>query len=579
MAKIDKSESNLYSIPKGANVLKTGAVYINDRNYKVEPKDGRKPYVSHVKLCIGKISEKDKTKFYANANYRKKYLKQELPQPPEKNDSLSVGVYAAAVETDKAVEVTKTLLESGFQEEEVALLKDLALYMLEAETAVFQHFPAWARNNATFSEMIVDDTQISKFLKELGFSRIQLFKDNWLRKILRVGDKLFLCYDSTNVNSQATGVSIVEKGHAKDDSTLNQVNTEYVVRQADGMPVAYMQYPGSIVDIAEAEKMIQYIGKFNKDVKIVVVCDRGYISEDNVTSFNEQGLDYLLLVKSNLTAAKKILEAHVEEVRDVYSAYIPEEDKFGKVFREKLFSDSDIESYVYLIFDKKLEYEHRNALINKIRLQKAEIERAIERKTKFTADNLKKYYLFSLELELSETIIAPKRGPGAAKVEQPSYVIKGYREDDEKIKKEFSFCGFFILASSQLMKVLEALTAYSRRDSVEKVFQCLKSFLGMDKYGVHSEASMHGKTFLWFIASVLRSHISNKLGDLRASSGDRKTYTTPASLDSLAAIQADKNLSTGKYERRYSLTKKQKEICKALSIEQSLIDEIIANLS
>ena len=158
-------------------------------------------------------------------------------------------------------------------------------------------------------------------------------------------------------------------------------------------------------------------------------------------------------------------------------------------------------------------------------------------------------------------------------------VIKGYREDDEKIKKEFSFCGFFILASSQLMKVLEALTAYSRRDFVEKVFQCLKSFLGMDKYGVHSEASMHGKTFLWFIASVLRSHISNKLGDLRASSGDRKTYTTPASLDSLATIQADKNLSTGKYERRYGLTKKQKKICKALSVDETSIDEIIDSLS
>ncbi len=79
---------------------------------------------------------------------------------------------------------------------------------------------------------------------------------------------------------------------------------------------------------------------------------------------------------------------------------------------------------------------------------------------------------------------------------------------------------------------------------------------------------MHGKTFLWFPASVLRSHISNKPGVLRASSGDRKTYSTPASLDSLAAAQADRNLSTGKYERRYNLTKKQKEICKALSIDE-----------
>lgn len=579
MSKIDKSKSNLYSIPKGANVLKTGAVYINDKNYKVEPKDGRKPYVSHVKLCIGKVSEDDRSMFYANDNYKKKYLKQELPQPPEKNDSLSVGVYAAAARVDEAVGVTETLLKSGFKEDEINRLKDLAIYMIEAETAVFQHFPAWARNNATFSETIIDDTQISRFLKELGFSRIQLFKDNWLKRILRVGDKVFLCYDSTNVNSQAEGVSIVEKGHAKDDKTLDQVNTEYVVRQEDGMPVAYMQYPGSIVDIAEAEKMIQYIGKFNKDVKIVVVCDRGYISEDNVTAFNKQGLDYLLLVKSNLTEAKRILEEHADEVRDVYSCYIPQVDKFGKTFKVKLFPNSDIESYVHLVFDKELECEHRASLLNKIKLQKAEIEKAIERKTKFTNDNLNKYYLFTLDLEPSETIIAPQKGRNGGKTEQPAYVIKSYKEDDDAIKKEFSYCGFFILATSEEMPVLDAITAYSRRDSVEKVFQCLKSFLGMDKYGVHSEASMQGKTFLWFLSSIFRSHISNKLSALRLSTGDKKTYTTPASLDSLAAIQADRNLSTGKYERRYNLTKKQKEICKALAIEETRIDEIIDNLS
>lgn len=234
---------------------------------------------------------------------------------------------------------------------------------------------------------------------------------------------------------------------------------------------------------------------------------------------------------------------------------------------------------MHLIFDKGLEYKHRYALLNRIKLQKAEIERAIERKTKFTADNLKKYSLFKLEVELSGTIIAPKKGRNGGKTEQPSYVIKSYTEDDDAIKKEFSYCGFFILATSEKMSVLEAIIAYSKRDSVEKVFQSLKSFLGMDKYGVHSEASMHGKTFLWFIASILRSHISNKLSALRDSTGDKKSYTTPASLDSLAAIQADRNLSTGKYERRYSLTKKQKEICKALSIDESAIDAVIDSLS
>ena len=90
---------------------------------------------------------------------------------------------------------------------------------------------------------------------------------------------------------------------------------------------------------------------------------------------------------------------------------------------------------------------------------------------------------------------------------------------------------------------------------------------------------MVGKTFLWFLASILRSHISHKLSALRDTTGDKKSFTTPASLDSLAAIQADKNLSSGKYERRYTLTKTQKQICDALSVKESSIDEIIDALS
>ena len=585
MAKIDKSESNIYDLPKGANVLKkTGAVYINDHNYTVEAKEGKKAYTSHVKLCIGKICENDRKKFYANDNYKKKFLtdsdeKKELPEAPEKNDSLSVGVYAAAVKTDEKLGVTQTLVESGFSQGDINLFKDLCLYMLVEEKAVFQHFPAWARNNATYSSSITDDTQIFRFLSAIGFSKINLFKDLWLKKILKVGDRVFLCYDSTNVNSQAEGVSLVEMGHAKDDSTLCQVNTEYVVRQEDGMPVAYMQYPGSIVDIAEAEKMIEYLGQFNKDVKIVVVCDRGYLGEDNVKKFRSQGLEFLLLLKSNLSIAKEILREHAHEVRDTYSCYIPEMDKFGKTFKVRLFKSSETESYVHLIFDKHLEDSHRNDLFNKIRLQKAELDRAIERKTKSTEDNLKKYSLFSLKTELSETIIAPKKGPGKNKVEQNAYIIKSYEEDDERIKEELSYCGFYMLVSSEKLTVKEAIEAYSNRDCVEKVFQCLKSFLGMDKYGVQSEAAMNGKSFLWFLASILRSSISHKLTALRSTANDRKSYTTPATLDTLQAIQADKNLSTGKYERRYSLTKKQKEICKALGVEESEIDEIIENLA
>ena len=55
------------------------------------------------------------------------------------------------------------------------------------------------------------------------------------------------------------------------------------------------------------------------------------------------------------------------------------------------------------------------------------------------------------------------------------------------------------------MTVQETIEAYSKRDCVEKVFESLKSHLGMDKIGVTTEEAMHGKGFIWFIASILHS--------------------------------------------------------------------------
>lgn len=82
-----------------------------------------------------------------------------------------------------------------------------------------------------------------------------LFTKKWACHVLDDG-RVFVCYDSTNVNSQAEGIFIVQKGHAKDDPDKDQVNTEYTIRQRDGMPVTFKNFPGSLNDMAEASDVI-----------------------------------------------------------------------------------------------------------------------------------------------------------------------------------------------------------------------------------------------------------------------------------------------------------------------------------
>ena len=124
------------------------------------------------------------------------------------------------------------------------------------------------------------------------------------------------------------------------------------------------------------------------------------------------------------------------------------------------------------------------------------------------------------------------------------------------------------------MTAQEANDAYAKRDCVEKTFEALKSHLGMDKIGVTTEEAMHGKGLVWFAASILHAILFNMTATLRVT--DRKHFTVPAMIDQLEAIKADKNIATGKRERRYKLTSRQQKIFHFWEIDEKKVDERIA---
>ena len=91
--------------------------------------------------------------------------------------------------------------------------------------------------------------------------------------------------------------------------TLNQVNSDYVVRQADGLPLTFMNFPGSVTDVTQAPEMIKFFSELGDDVakNITMICDRGYISERNVKDFDDAGIDFLLMLGIYPNVMLKIL--------------------------------------------------------------------------------------------------------------------------------------------------------------------------------------------------------------------------------------------------------------------------------
>ena len=526
---------------------------------------------------------------YANTQYRLLFLNPfngkdvELPDPPKQSDSLSIGLYEWARKAAEDSGLSDTL-GKVFGSDDAQQILDMAIYMMSRESAVMQHYPAWARDHVLFSDSVRNDTDLGRFLRDnLTISKIKQFKLKWAVQNLADG-KIYLCYDSTNVNCQAEGVFLVQKGHAKDDPALPQVNTDYVIRQSDGLPLTYMHSPGSVSDIVQAQEMLDFFKKICKlagtGVKIVLICDRGYISVKNLKKMKESGIEYILMLRSNFNAYCDLASKYTDELKS-YKNKLKTSDgdeKFG-LTRTCVLYDGAEESYAHIIWSEDLYRSKRDAVGVQINEKRKALELFIQN-SKDKCLEVKEFQsfqdLFNLKLEESEPkIIQKKRGRGFETISIPTYKLLGFEDNEEAINREYVKCGIYILVSSEPMTAQEAVNAYSKRDCVEKAFQALKSHLGMDKIGVTTEEAMHGKGLIWFVASILHALLFNGTESLRIT--DKKHYTIPAMVDILEALKADKDLSDGTYRRRYKVTKRQNDILRQWKIDESLVDEWIAD--
>lgn len=62
--------------------------------------------------------------------------------------------------------------------------------------------------------------------------------------------------------------------------------------------------------MVEATEMLKFLGTL-KDLKnssITIICDRGYMSEDNVQRMDDASLNFLLMLKSNMNVTKDLLK-------------------------------------------------------------------------------------------------------------------------------------------------------------------------------------------------------------------------------------------------------------------------------
>ena len=542
-------------IPEGARIQKKdNCYYVYVKTDYVYRKD--KGYSFEKRVCIGK--KIDEEYMIPNEKYSEYFsdLELKLSEAPEFSDTLKIGNIILFDKIAKDLELEE-LLEAAHKEKKDTLF-NMVSYMLIKESSAFQYYPDFAYDH-NIRGRIYSDSFLSKYLKTFSDEEMELFLKGW-NTLHNKEMMIYLNYDASNSNSNAQGIQLLEYGHSKKDNDLRQVNYSYASLAEDATPLFYEIYPGSIVDNAELRSMALKAKEYGY-TDIGFILDRGYYSKGNISYLEEKGYSYILMIKDNNSFVKMFKQEMNTMISGDYEYYIDEYSLYGKTFRSKLFQSDKRSKYIHVYFDEARASLEKDMILSNISKMENTLDSILKGddisfKKKEKCDRFSKY--FNLHYKDGYlTSFSPKKA---------------------EIQKLCKNCGFFALVTSEEYTAKQALFIYRSRDSVEKLFMILKSFLDMDALRVYTDRSLKAKFHISFIASIIRNHIYKKMNELKKEYKDRKYYTVPSVIKELEKIECTRN-TNGIYQKKYILTARQKKILKPFGIDDKYIEEQVKKIN
>ena len=145
------------------------------------------------------------------------------------------------------------------------------------------------------------------------------------------------------------------------------------------------------------------------------------------------------------------------------------------------------------------------------------------------------------------------------------------KEKDDVIKRALQLCGYFCIVTSDKMTAAEAIDLYYRRDASEKLFRGDKSYLGNKSERTHYTESTEAKTFVEFVALIVRNRIYTRLKEELERIDEKPNYmTVPAAIRELEKIEMIRGHDQV-YRLDHAVTKTQKTILNAFGMDAAYV--------
>ena len=537
---------------------KKDAVYVEyeyDRIY-----DPVRQYTFPKRVTIGKLSETDPELMQPNQNFLKYFPDAELPETKNRtsrSSCLRVGAYFVLRKIIEEYNLVE-LLGGYFEQRDLGLFLDLAVYSIIAENNAAQYYPDYTFNHPLFTNGMkqYSDSTVSDFLNSVTDDQSTGFLNSW-NETRNHREKIYISYDSTNKNCQAGDIEMVEFGHPKVDVGQPVFNYAVAYDTHNQEPLFYEKYPGSLNDISQLQFMLDKAFGYGYK-KIGFILDRGYFSCENIQYMDKCGYSFVIMVRGMASLVNELVLEHKGTFESKRVNNIYEYGVYGKTVKHRLYAG-----------DKNERYFHLYHSISKESAERAGIENRLNQMTLY----LKKYQNKVKEF-----------GPGFEKYFNLHYDEKtqAFVLSEERcsvVERELDLAGYFCIITSEKMSAKEAIELYKSRDTSEKLFRGDKSYLGNKSIRVYSEESARAKIFVEFVAMILRCKMYTKLKEEMKKLEKKPNYmTVPAALKELEKIEMVRQLDNV-YRLDHAVTANQKTILNAFGLDANHIKYYASELS
>lgn len=537
---------------------KKDVVYIEyeyDRIY-----DPVRQYTFPKRVTIGKLSETDPELMQPNQNFLKYFPDAELPETKNRtsrSSCLRMGAYFVLRKIIEEYNLVE-LLGGYFEQRDLGLFLDLAVYSIIAENNAAQYYPDYIYNHPLFTNGMkqYSDSTVSDFLNSVTDDQSIGFLNSW-NETRNHREKIYISYDSTNKNCQAGDIEMVEFGHPKVDVGQPVFNYAVAYDTHNQEPLFYEKYPRSLNDISQLQFMLDKAFGYGYK-KIGFILDRGYFSCENIQYMDKCGYSFVIMVKGMASLVNELVLEHKGTFESKRVNNIYEYGVYGKTVKHRLYAGDKKERYFHLYHSISKESAERAGIENRINQMILYLKK-YQNKVKEFGPGFEKYFNLHYD-EKTQAFVLPE-------------------ERCSVVERELDLAGYFCIITSEKMSAKEAIELYKSRDTSEKLFRGDKSYLGNKSIRVYSEESARAKIFVEFVAMILRCKMYTKLKEEMKKLEKKPNYmTVPAALKELEKIEMVRQLDNV-YRLDHAVTANQKTILNAFGLDANHIKCYASELS